>query len=58
MRKIKHKHWDLYEPSICQKRAYMQKISSIYQSDNTANAIEIAIFTMQQDVISKIKIHT
>ena len=58
MRRIEHGHRDLYEPGTRRERAYMQGISSIYQSDSTADATEIAVSAMQRDVISGVEVHT
>jgi len=30
MRRIKHRHWDLYKSNTCQEKAYMQGILLIY----------------------------
>ena len=48
MQRLELGHRDLYEPGTRRERAYMQGISSVYQTDSTEDATTITAATMQK----------
>ena len=58
MQRLELGHHDLYEPGTRRERAYMQGISSVYQTDSIKDATVIAAATMQRQVIGGIEVYT
>ena len=58
MQRLELGHRDLYEPGTRRERAYMQGISSVYQTDSTEDATTITAATMQKEVIGGIEVYT